>query len=187
MNYRAAQWVRVAVRTNPKLAPGARFIAHVLAGYANSTGLAWPSLAELVEQTGLGRRSIIRHIAALEIAGIFEVDRTAGRGNRYRFPAAVDLSTDQCQPSTSAKLAPVPPATDTSATVARDQCQAVAPVTSNEVCKERASTICPTCGELCDEDGRWRHRRCEPLPLAVNGEPPPRSFLMHGSSYGSRL
>jgi hypothetical protein len=52
-------------------------------------GAAWPSYERIAELLGMCRRTAIRGIQTLELAGLIQVDKSAGRhANRYKLTAA---------------------------------------------------------------------------------------------------
>jgi pyocin large subunit-like protein len=82
MSMVALTWVRRC-----GAAPTVRLVLYALADMANDDGECWPSIASLVERTGLGERAIQTALAGLVSAGTLAVERGGGRGrtNLYRF------------------------------------------------------------------------------------------------------
>lgn len=65
--------------------PTAKLILVVIADHTNpQTGWAWPSTSRLADLAGVSKRSAIRHIDALEAAGLLVVNRRSGRSSGYR-------------------------------------------------------------------------------------------------------
>lgn len=68
MNIAALKWAgRQATRR-----PTGKLVLLAYAHHANPKGVAWPSLAALVEFTGLNRKTIIREVKSLAYAGLME-------------------------------------------------------------------------------------------------------------------
>ena len=67
-----------------KAKPTARHVYMALLLWANGDGWAWPSVAALVEVTGLGRATVKRGLAELVTLGELERDRRVGFTDRYR-------------------------------------------------------------------------------------------------------
>jgi hypothetical protein len=82
MSMVALTWVRRC-----GAAPTLRLVLYALADMANDDGECWPSIASLVERTGLSERTIQTALAKLVSAGTLAVERGGGRGrtNLYRF------------------------------------------------------------------------------------------------------
>ncbi len=110
MSWHATEWAR-AQRTG---SPTAKAVLAYLAERANDDGECWPSVDLIAAETELGRRTVIRQIAALETGGWLAVIRSR-RGNRYRL--AVVPERHQAEQSDSARTAP------DSATVTPQKCQ----------------------------------------------------------------
>ena len=110
MSVRATEWAR-GQRTG---SPTAHALLAYLAERANDEGECWPSVDLIADETELGRRTVIRQIAALEAGGFLAVIRSR-RGNRYRLAVVPERHQD-AQPC-SARAAPC------SATVAPEKCQ----------------------------------------------------------------
>ena len=110
MSVRATEWAR-GQRTG---SPTAKALLAYLAERADDDGECWPSVDLIADETELGRRTVIRQIAALEAGGWLAVIRSR-RGNRYRL--AVVPERHQDAQSGSARAAPC------SATVAPEKCQ----------------------------------------------------------------
>ena len=49
------------------------------------TNIAWPSLKNLLELTGMSKRTLIRVLRSLKEKGVFEVEKRKGNNNIYRF------------------------------------------------------------------------------------------------------
>lgn len=86
-----------------------RFVLLAIADSANDEGTdAWPSLARLVQKTGLSERTVRRAIRACEELGELrtEQEKRKGRvvGNRYEFPAYATGQSDRWTSSPPAKL-----------------------------------------------------------------------------------
>jgi DNA-binding transcriptional ArsR family regulator len=81
-----------AARDGSAAPPTARLVLLVLASYANpDTGLAYPSVTRLAENTGLSRRTVQAGLTALEAAGEIEQigSRRGGRGRATRYRVVV--------------------------------------------------------------------------------------------------
>lgn len=112
MNVLAARW---ALTTGaPTMA---RFVLVTLACHANRDGVAWPSVTTLADETGLARRSVITSLGVLEAAALVDVERSAGRGNRYRLPYTGSAGAAPVQElhQSSSRTRPVQLTTPTSA------------------------------------------------------------------------
>ena len=79
MSFDAMTW---ASRQDPG-EPIAKLILIGLGRHANGSGLAWPSVAELAEYSGLERKSVLRRLAKLERAGMIS-DSGQRRGDTGR-------------------------------------------------------------------------------------------------------
>ena len=62
-----------------------KFVALVLANYANDKGIAWPSVETLAKTTGLSRRQIQRILPQIEKAGLVKISPGGGRKRTYRY------------------------------------------------------------------------------------------------------
>lgn len=51
---------------DPALRPAARRILMILAGYSDTDGGCWPSMAQIAKQLGVSRAAIIQQVKALE-------------------------------------------------------------------------------------------------------------------------
>lgn len=71
---------RAALEVMPRLSPPAVLVYLQLCSMAGAGSMCYPSLAELVERTQAGRRSIIRYLKELESSGLVEIE--SGRGSR---------------------------------------------------------------------------------------------------------
>ena len=84
----------------------------------NDTGDCYPSIARVVAESGLGRRTVIRAIQRLEEIGLLSVVKEFGKVNHYLLHTSATMArvpnSNQCHHGTT----PVPPATLTSATMA---------------------------------------------------------------------
>ena len=74
----------------------ARAVASTIARHANNkTGMAWPGIGTIVEETGFGRTAVIAAIQELERGGHMTVRRfkvgKKNRANRYQLPAIAAL------------------------------------------------------------------------------------------------
>jgi DNA-binding MarR family transcriptional regulator len=49
------------------------------------TNLAWPSLSELIELTGMSKKTLLKTLKSLEAKKIFQIERRKGDNNLYRF------------------------------------------------------------------------------------------------------
>lgn len=72
-----------------KVRPTQKLVLLSLADRADEKHQCHPSIARLEADTGLYRETIMEAIAAMEEAGILAVDRSHGRGNRYRLLGVV--------------------------------------------------------------------------------------------------
>lgn len=81
----SVQALSYALYQTSGLTPAAKLILVTIADHCNvETGWAWPSTARLAALTGVGKRQVIRHIDALESAGLLHVEKRAGRPSGYR-------------------------------------------------------------------------------------------------------
>lgn len=81
----SVQALSYALYQTSGLTPAAKLILVTIADHCNvETGWAWPSTARLAALTGVGKRQVIRHIEALESAGLLHVQKRAGRPSGYR-------------------------------------------------------------------------------------------------------
>ncbi|HBG31321.1 MAG TPA: hypothetical protein DDW98_11945, partial [Gammaproteobacteria bacterium] len=71
-------WMQQGLSAQQKL------VLLALADRADERDICFPSVARLSGDTGLDRKTIMRAVASLEQAGIMEVVRSSGAGNRYR-------------------------------------------------------------------------------------------------------
>lgn len=98
MNAPFVSWVTVARECRAEVSATARLVLYALASRAEgrASGVAWPSIAQLVLDTGLSRRSIFNALAALEQARVIERASDAGRTMAWRIlrPAEVPCSED---------------------------------------------------------------------------------------------
>ena len=110
MSWHATEWAR-AQRTG---SPTAKAVLAYLAERANNDGECWPSVDLIAAETELGRRTVIRQIAALETGGWLAVIRSR-RGNRYRLAVVTKRHQDEQSDGAGAAL--------DSATVTPQKCQ----------------------------------------------------------------
>lgn len=81
----SVQALSFALYQTSGLTPAAKLILVTIADHCNvETGWAWPSTARLAALTGVGKRQVIRHLEALESAGLLHVQKRAGRPSGYR-------------------------------------------------------------------------------------------------------
>ena len=67
------------------IGPGPRWVVVCLAGRMNHrTGKCFPSLATLAADTGFSEDTVRRHLQALVVAGLIDIERTEGGSNAYR-------------------------------------------------------------------------------------------------------
>ena len=71
--------------------PSTKLVAVAIASHAGAfSGVAWPSLATLAQETGLSRRTVVYSVRALELAGHLTITRLkrgkVNASNRYRIP-----------------------------------------------------------------------------------------------------
>ena len=90
----------------------ARAVAGCIAFHANDkTGLSWPGMGKIAEETGFGRTAIVAAIKALERGGHVSVTRLKigkkNTSNRYRLPPMGNVSTSH--PSAPDGLGGSPP------------------------------------------------------------------------------
>ncbi len=73
---------------NQSVRGNVKFVALVLANYANEKGIAWPSMETLAKTTGLSKRQIQRILPQIEKAGLVKISTGGGRKrtHRYQFP-----------------------------------------------------------------------------------------------------
>ena len=84
------------VRQYSKSTRSARLLLLVIASHVSpTTGLAWPSIATLVEETGYTERHVCRLLKSLERGGELRIEHGGGRGrsNRYRVMVPGEFST----------------------------------------------------------------------------------------------
>lgn len=93
-----------------RLPPTERYVAFMLADHLNdSTGRCDPSVALIVEETGLSKRTVVSAILALEKKGFLIVTRHQGGRSSYQIvhnTSAVNAPM-RCNSRTGATLAPV--------------------------------------------------------------------------------
>ncbi len=79
-------WPIVAwVLDNPNVGGNVKFVAIVLANYANEQGKAWPSVETLARNTGLSKRQIQRILPQIEKAGLVKISTGGGRKRTHRY------------------------------------------------------------------------------------------------------
>jgi DNA-binding transcriptional ArsR family regulator len=76
MSIRAIAWA-LQVRTG---SPTTKLVLIKLADNANDDGVCWPSMSHIARHTELSRSTVVRHIAALEAAGLVIVTRRSQDG-----------------------------------------------------------------------------------------------------------
>ena len=76
MSIRAIAWA-LQVRTG---SPTTKLVLIKLADNANDDGVCWPAMSHIARHTELSRSTVVRHIAALEAAGLVIVTRRAQDG-----------------------------------------------------------------------------------------------------------
>lgn len=82
-----ATWIS-ALSRDQSLSCSERIVGIVLCDYFNiHTGEAWPSIARLVDEAGVSKRTVIRALKKLEGSGYMRANRSRGRGknNLYTF------------------------------------------------------------------------------------------------------
>lgn len=76
----------LAILADPELTPAAKLVAAAILNCLRpDETTCFPSIARLADTTALGRRTVIDALAALEGRGHVEIEKQAGRGNRYAF------------------------------------------------------------------------------------------------------
>jgi hypothetical protein len=75
MSFQAMAWA-----VGQKLPTKEKFVLIMLANYAGETGLAWPSMKRLCEDTSMSKDSVIRAVKNLEEMGLLEVERRVVEG-----------------------------------------------------------------------------------------------------------
>ena len=94
---------------------------HVLLLLANrhnkDTGLCYPSVSRIAEESGMHRATVMRAINALEKKGLLEITKTFGKSNHYRLNTSCTVRpVAESDPYHSATT-PVAPCDHTSSTV----------------------------------------------------------------------
>lgn len=72
------------------LPPSTKLLLVALADFADDSGVCWPSVDTLAARTGLGRSTVLRHIASLDSSGLLVRGRRSAHPyspNRYRLSA----------------------------------------------------------------------------------------------------
>src|SRR5262252_9431742 len=82
MSMAALKWAR---EPRPALGGAATSVLRDLADRADDSGVCWPKVRTIVEDTGLDRRTVQRALRRLEEHGLLVVKFT-GRGSRYTLP-----------------------------------------------------------------------------------------------------
>jgi len=81
---------QLAIRDSA-LDPTSKLIAHTLATYMDAEGSCWPGTGAIVKGSGLGRRTVIRHLghgSRLVLEGWIRKQR-GGRGRSSRYQAVI--------------------------------------------------------------------------------------------------
>lgn len=91
MSLRATSWAWKVRAPSPT----SKLVLVALAEHANESGLCWPSVARLVETTGLSERAVRTNIATLAAADLVKVNRGQGRCKTTRY----ELCIKQWQPN----------------------------------------------------------------------------------------
>ena len=104
------KWLQALAKTDPPLTRSEITVAITLANMANAkTGVCWPSLSTLAQNTNADRRSVVRAINQLSLAGFIKVERSLGRSNLYRLNPTSDTTV-------TPPVTPMSPTSDTSVT-----------------------------------------------------------------------
>lgn len=67
-----------------RLRPSDKLALAALGGHTDTTGRCWPSIAKLMECSGLRERTVQRALKRLEEAGYLQIERREGRSTVYR-------------------------------------------------------------------------------------------------------
>lgn len=65
-----------------QIAPTPKAVLMSIADRADDSGLAWPSVADMVHRTCFGRTAVMEALKCLEAARLLLIDRSTGRNNR---------------------------------------------------------------------------------------------------------
>lgn len=76
------KWI-IHARERVDIVGSTRAVLYALASRADQSGAAWPSVAQLALDSGVARRTALRCLRELELAGLIVVERTNGRASRY--------------------------------------------------------------------------------------------------------
>lgn len=100
------------------LTPSENLVLFLLANrHNNDTGLCYPSVSRIAEESGMHRATVMRAINALEKKGLLEITKTFGKSNHYRLHTGSTVrpvaESDRSQRVTT----PVAPCDMTSSTV----------------------------------------------------------------------
>jgi len=87
--------------------PSAKLVLLSLADHANATGYCWPSIARIVQRTGLSRATVFRSIETLTGLGLVAQAYEQGKVNKYTLILPVS-SCDQSHDDTSITVRPHP-------------------------------------------------------------------------------
>lgn len=100
------------------LTPSENHVLLLLANrHNNDTGLCYPSVSRISEESGMHRATVMRAINALEKRGLLTISKTFGRSNHYRLNTSrTVLPVAPCDQSQRATT-PVAPCDHTSRTV----------------------------------------------------------------------
>ena len=95
-------WMHVMVVRDraPAVSYRARLLLYALAARADASGACRPSIEQLVADTSMSRRGVMRARDELLDAGLLEQSGGAFAGSSNRYRLAVDNFVDPCQPGT---------------------------------------------------------------------------------------
>ena len=144
---------RLAWALGLKVSSHVKLVAVAIASHAGaSSGLCWPGMGLLVEETGLSRSSVIRGIAELERGEHLTVTRLKigkkNAANRYRLPAM------GCAAETPPSVCVTPPP---SVCVTPEPVRTLEPVKNKA---PRAREVCKICGHSWPKDCGSECYRC---------------------------
>lgn len=92
MSLRATSWAWT-VPTSPTC----KLVLVALADHADEVGHCWPSVARVVEMTGLSERAIRTALATLEAEERIQLERSVGRGRTSRYALRINHHPEKVQ------------------------------------------------------------------------------------------
>jgi len=93
------EWQK-SIRNSETLSYSARLTAFLLATYADSKGVCWPSTAKLAASASLCRKTISKAIQELRDENLIQIRQQIGRSNVYKLSTTCVPGTQGCVPDT---------------------------------------------------------------------------------------